>query len=266
MVRIVLALALAVAAAPADTAASERQAHFSRVYGGYDAIRQMGRDCAAITLVDPAMHSWTPSHILRALADSLRVDPAECPGTREAALAEVNRRLGNPADGNANLTLLHLARQAAEQGQGMARDPLLADRYGRILWLYSAKPPPLPRWPETARETWMATPEAIALLEARVAAIGRGTVESYRDDANSRLVVQRLAVLRIRRDVPGYDPAHAADWFEKLDDAATVGTLLSNGVHLEPDYARPTCPPNTRTGFSREQSPITGPAPHKTNP
>ena len=244
MVRIVVALALAtvaapsLAAAPADTAASEREAHFSRVYGNYDAIRQLGRACAAVTLVDPAMHQWTPSHILRALADFLRVDPAECPGTREAALAEIKRRLGDPADGNVNLALLHLAWQAAERGQGMVRDSALADRYGRMLWLYTSAPPPLPSWPDADRERWLATSEAGALIEARVAAIDRGTVESYRDDANSRIVVERLAALRIRRDVPGYDPGRAAGWFERLADAAMVGTLLSDGVHLEPDYPR----------------------------
>lgn len=241
MLRIALTLAALATILPEVAAA---QAPDERTFGDYAAIQALAARCPGITAPNPAAHVFIPHvAVTSVLGQVLAVDPGRCPGGPQAALAELDRRLGDVEKGDIDLRLLRLAWRAAEQGQGMARDPALADRYGRILWLYSAGSPPLPRWPEQHRRGWMSSPEAVALMEARVAASEQRIIGDYVPDyglqnRDIRVVVRRLAEVRLDRAIAGYDPVRAIGWLERLGDAIAVGTALSDGIHAPPDYRR----------------------------
>lgn len=244
MLRLVLAtaaLAMSLAAQasdrrPADRA-SDAPTRQDRLLGDYGALRSIAARCPDIYPPDPASRGFTLGGATRRVLEQLvTADPGACPGVPQAGLAELRRRLGDPERGEVDLFMLGLAWQAAEQGLGMARDPALADRYGRILWLYSASPPPLPRWRQAERDAWLRQPDAMALLAARVAA-NEGRVLSDRDE-DLRLVMRRLAELYLRRGGPGYDPRRAVALLERLGMALRAAELLSNGTDMPPDYPR----------------------------
>ena len=125
---------------------------------------------------------------------------------------------------------------AAERGLGRPRDEALADRLGRLLWLYEDQPPALTRWPEAARRAWLEQPATIALLEARAAQRGRLL--------RTRIVIDRLAALRLRRDLPGYDPAQALDLLDEsgllIGDERRIAfsRLATDPAYGRPDYDR----------------------------
>ena len=143
-------------------------------------------------------------YVLRQLNLMLRADPRDCPGIAAEAAARLQAMAGIPERPDASSRILALARVAAEEGLGMPRDPDLADRYGRVEWLLSVEPPELPRWTAEQQQAWLARPETIALLEAYVAR-----------DRNATRQPAMLAELRLRRDLPGYDPEAALALFER---------------------------------------------------
>ncbi len=162
--------------------------------------------------------------------------PAQCPGGPAAATTAIFRLLGPIEAPAADPRLLALAHLAAERGLGMARDEALADRLGRLRWLYGDGPLDLPRWPEAARQRWLEQPATIALLEARVAQRGR----LLRTPA----AVYRLAELKLRRDLPGHDPAGALDLLDETalligdENRIRFSRLVTGGAGLPPDYER----------------------------
>lgn len=171
---------------------------------------------------------------LALMARMLGTDAATCPGAAAQAAGIARRLLGNPEAPDAEPELLRLMWMAAERGLGTARDTALADRLGRLLWLYDDIAPP--RWPETERQAWLELPETRALLEARAAQRGRAV--------RTETVVRRLAALRLRRDLPGYDPAGAIallddDWLLIGDEKRIAfSRLVTSGAHGPPDFAR----------------------------
>lgn len=170
------------------------------------------------------------------LSRLIEADPAHCPGGPEAATDLVFRLLGPIEAPDADPRLLELAHLAAERGLGMARDEALADRLGRLRWLYGDTPLDLPRWPEAARQAWLERPETIALLEARVAQRGRLL--------RTPTAVYRLAGLKLRRDLPGHDSAGALDLLDEIslligdENRIRFSRLASGEAGLPPDFER----------------------------
>lgn len=173
---------------------------------------------------------------LRLLALMLADDAARCPAAAARAAATARALLGEPEAPDADPTLLRLVFDAAEHGRGMARDEALADRIGRLLWLYEDGPPDMSRWPEAERQSWLEQPATIALLTARVAQRGR--------KLRTRTAIDRLAALSLRRDLPSYDPRRAVtlldeDWLLIGDDRRIrFSRLVTSGEHLAPDFGR----------------------------
>lgn len=170
------------------------------------------------------------------LARLHEADPASCPGGPAAATAAIFRLLGPIEAPDADPRLLALAHASAERGLGMIRDEALADRLGRLRWLYGDSPLDLPRWPEAARQAWLEQPATIRLLEARVAQRGRLL--------RTPTAVYRLAALKLRRDLPAHDPAGALDL---LDETALLigdehrirfSRLATGDAGLPPDFER----------------------------
>ncbi|WP_114954763.1 hypothetical protein [Sphingosinicella terrae] len=230
IVAIVAILGLA-GAAPAD----------SREYGlaDLDAVQALAAGCDDPVLDLPAYRGvdWNRD-TRRLLSAMLRTDPGRCPGVAEAAAARITRDVGDPERSDVYLELLELAWQVAETGRGLPRDTDMADRYGRMLWLFADEPPALPRWADGAREAWLVRPATIALLE------GRNAVPALR----TRRSLQLLAGLRLRRDLAGYDPAEAANLLEdgrlmfNLENRMRFSRLLTAGEHLPPDHVRAARP------------------------
>ncbi len=175
-----------------------------------------------------AMHNPDPgSYVYRQLERMLRADPVSCPGIAAAAVARLRALVGEPERADGPGGFVALARIAAEEGLGMPRDPVLADRYGRIEWLFDNEAREIPRWTEAQQQDWLTRPETIALLEAYV--------------ARHRYVQRQprlLAELRLRRDVPGYDPERALALFEQAGAHDRYAEVLSDGVHMPRDYRR----------------------------
>ncbi len=166
----------------------------------------------------------------------IEASPAQCPGGPSAAASAALRLLGPPEAPDADPRLLRLAHAAADSGLGMARDEALADRLGRLLWLYEDDPPALPRWPEAARQVWLEQPDTIALLEARVAQRGRLL--------RTHSAVERLAALKLRRDLAAHDPGGALDLLDESglligdDRRIRFSRLVTGEAGLPPDFDR----------------------------
>lgn len=168
----------------------------------------------------------------------LKTDKVKCPGIAETAVAELRSVLGEVERADVDLELLAIAWRAAERGQGMAPDPALADRYGRILWLFDDEPPAMPRWTAAEREAWLERPETLALLRARNAG----------QMLRTRRSLEAHAGLLLRRDLPFYAPAEAIALLEDgrvnsgLASMLRLSRLLTNGRHVPPDYGRAARP------------------------
>jgi|GEM_PF-3928115 len=168
----------------------------------------------------------------------LETDKVKCPGIAEAAVAELRSVLGEVERADVDLELLAFAWRAAARGQGMAPDPALADRYGRILWLFDEEQPAMPRWTAAEREAWLARPATVALLRARNA----------NRILRTRRSLEAHAGLMLRRDLPFYAPAEAIGLLEDsqvntgLASLLRFSRLLTDGKHVPPDYARAARP------------------------
>lgn len=218
---------LCAAPAAAQDGGIDRQFHAS--------LGRIANECDDPILDLPHPHVIKPDREAKQLVRALlKVDAARCPGTTERAVAELMARIGPSPGASADLDLLRLARFAAESGLGMAPAPTLADRFGRLLWLFEDNPPELPRLTDEQLKQWASGPEAVALLDAR--------------NSDQRLRTRRSLQLHIdmllRRDHPAYDPAKAA---RLLEDSRMIGNpqgrrrlveLLTAGEHLPADYSR----------------------------
>lgn len=201
-------------------------------------LSALAEDCKDPVLDLPAYRGFDPERDARRLADAmLRADPAQCPEVAPAAVAQLRERIGDPERADIDVELVELARRAAERGQGMRRDPALAERYGRMLWLFQDGPAADPAL-EAERQAWLVRPETVALLTARNAEV------KWR----SRRSLELHAGLLLRRDLPYYDPVLAVSLLERgparhdLESRLRFSRLLTDGVHLPADFARAARP------------------------
>jgi hypothetical protein len=199
------------------------------------ALRSDAGSCRDLLDNEPPHANIEPRRdTLRYLRALLRSDSATCPGGPVRAATVARQLLGDPEAPDAEAALLELVWEAAEHGRGMARDPVLADRLGRLLWLYEDMSPP--RWPEAGRQRWLEQPSTIILLERRAAQRPRAL--------RTQIVVERLAALKLRRDLPSYDPQGAftlldEDWLLIGDERRIAfSRLVTSGTHLPPQFDR----------------------------
>lgn len=177
-----------------------------------------------------AMHVPNPSAFVHRQLERM-LHAAGCPGVAADAAARLRALVGEPERADVPIGSLALLRLAAEEGLGMAQDVALADRLGRIEWLLAWREPDLPRWSEAERRAWLVRPETLALLQAHVARFGGPTRQAA-----------MLAELRLRRDLPLYDPEEALRLFERAMEFERYADLLSDGEHVAPDYRRAVAP------------------------
>ena len=219
-----LLMLLSLLAAPAGAFNPDSQA-----WEEVSALRRATDGCPDPRL-RPTGHHVPDAHreLLHVLEGMFQVDPAACPGVREAGAAEIRRRIGIAERADVDLDILALGRRAAEEGRGMAPDPVLADRYGRMLWLFADDAPPMPRWPEEARAAFLTRPETIRLLQAQT--------------GNERTATRRarylLGEVLLDRGLPTYDPAAAVTLLDRGGRPLRASLLLTDGVHLPVDYPR----------------------------
>ena len=180
-----------------------------------------------LTLPNPHVINYREHGALLA-SRMLRVDPAACPGVRDAAIRELRTRVGNPERADVPLPLLRLIARATPAGDATAA------AYNRMLWLFDERPPELPAWSEADRQAWLERPATLKLLEGRNA---DGWLRTRRS-------VEHHIGLVLRRGSPGYDPATAATLLETSEANAIPGnrqrliSLLLDGEHMPPDYER----------------------------
>jgi hypothetical protein len=210
----------------------------SQVETLYSELQDMAATCDDPRLERPAPHVVIPDRQARELlAIMLRTDPEQCPGLAAGALTRLQAWVGEPERYDVDTDLLRLLHRATERGLGGPANHAQADRLGRILWLFDGNAPALPRWSEADRDAWLVRPETIALLEARVASPLR-----------EARVKELLGIVRLRRDLPGYDPERAVSLLEQRGVAVShaqkvrVSRLLTDGEHLRPDFARAARP------------------------
>jgi hypothetical protein len=180
--------------------------------------------------MDTRMHVLNYGSHARDLLDwMLGLDPARCPGMAQAAAARIDAEVGTPERPNVPVEYLELARRSAAEGLGRRRDPAMAERYRRMLWLFNFDDRlDFPDWPPAARQQWLERPETVALLAGRLALSEEGEWRQSR----------MLAALRLRRDRPYYDPQHALLLFARAYDREGQADLLSDGIHMPPDFRR----------------------------
>ena len=201
----------------------------------YASLQAVAAKCDDPVLDLPSPHVIQPEKQARELASALmRVDGRRCPGVASEAVSRILLRIGEPERADVDVDLLKLGWKAAEKGIGMAPDPALADRFGRILWLFHDEAPALPRTSEAELRRWLAEPGPIALLRAR-----------NRDERlRTRRSLELHSEIALDRAHLAYDPATAASL---LEDGHMLGrrgvrerlaALLTDGTHLPPDFAR----------------------------
>ncbi|HEX9932241.1 MAG TPA: hypothetical protein VGB08_05315 [Allosphingosinicella sp.] len=217
-----LAITAAVAIALAAPAAAQRDTADDRRW--FAALRAHGAGCEdpLLDLPNPHVINYREHGALLA-SRMLRVDPASCPGVRDAALGELRTRIGDPERADVPVPLMRMLFR--ETGEA---------RLGRMLWLFDERTPAPPGWSEAQREAWLARPETLALLEARNAD----------DGLRTRRSVELHADLLLRRGSAAYAPAEAVKLLETWQANGIPGNrerlvaLLLDGEHMPPDYGR----------------------------
>ena len=229
---------LVLLAACAATATAAAAAQTRPDWNMVDALEAAVAGCPAAQLSPGArasaraMHVPDPSgYVQRQLAAMIRADPDACPGVAAEAASRLRALVGEPERADVPVRFLALLRIAAEEGLGMERDGPLADRLGRIQWLLDHEAPEIPRWSEAERNAWMLRPETLALLQDFVARFGGMNRQT-----------RMLAELRLRRDLPLYDPKSALVLLEQALEFERLADLLSDGDHIRPDYRRAAAP------------------------
>lgn len=201
----------------------------------YRSLQDVAAKCDDPALDLPSPHVIRPEREARTLASALmRASPERCPGTATEAVNRLLVRIGEPERADVDVDLLRLGWLAAGKGIGMAPDPALAGRFGRILWLFHDEPPALARTSEAELRRWLAEPGAIALLRSR-----------NRDRLlRTRRSLELHSGIALDRGHPAYDPALAASLLEDGQMLAQRGVreklaaLLTDGTHLAPDFDR----------------------------
>lgn len=222
--RLALTIALA-AASMAAPAVAERGTAEDRAW--FVTLRGLTAGCTDPVLRLPQPHVIDyRAHAALLASRMLRVDEAKCPGVRAAAVEQLRARVGEPERADVDIGLLRILRDSS--------GPEDAARFGRMLWLFSDRPPALPEWPEAERAAWLERPATVALLAARNADA----------DLRTRRSVELHAGLLLRRGSATYDPGEAVKLLETPEANAIPGNrrrlteLLLDGEHLAPDYAR----------------------------
>ena len=114
----------------------------------YRALREAAEPCRDADRRGGPLHVINAEREARALVERmLAADPQDCPGVREAAYARLRAWVGEVERADADSDLLRTLYWAADQGLGTPRDPALADRIGRLLWLFERNRPRL-AWSE----------------------------------------------------------------------------------------------------------------------
>jgi hypothetical protein len=227
--RVVLLLALCGGTAAAQIPSDRGE------WEAYRSLSAIAAKCDDPVLDLPSPHVIKYDREARTLVRAMmRVDPALCPGITSEAVQWLLARIGNPERADVDMELLKLGWEAAEKGRGMAPDPALADRFGRVLWLFHDQPPTLARSSEEELHAWLRDPAAIALLDAR----------NSNNWLRTRRSLQLHSDIALTRGHPAYDPAKGATLLEDGRMLANPRTkqrlvgLLTDGVHLPADYAR----------------------------
>lgn len=220
-----LPILLLVAASPGATAREPMEA-----------LREAFEACKHPGMEYPRARNYDPDRDLRLrLTAMLRAPKNACPGTPGLAVIFLRQAVGDPVRPDADPSLIEMLRMAAHDGTGMAPDPALSFALHRHLWLIGGERE-VSGWNESERQAWLSDPDTIALLEARVAA------------APTARSIWLLANLRLRRDIPGYDPKRAAALLEKSPEIhqdlvrTRLASLLIEGEHLPRDFTRAAKP------------------------
>jgi hypothetical protein len=169
--------------------------------------------------------------LLRELAAMLNAPAEACPDTPARAVAFLEATVGNPVRSDADTSLLVLLESALRQGKGGIADPVRLQTLARHLWLIGGERD-VPGYGKADLDSWLAGPEAVALLEARIAAAP--TVRAV------RLRSEQL----LDRSRGDFNPGRAADLLEsgpakhEMAVRLLLGELLSDGQKMKPDFAR----------------------------
>ena len=221
------------AQAPAEDSEAERRRRIDidQPRQRHEAISEIARTCEFYAGIADASLGPIPDYRqanVSLLRRMLEQPGPDCPDLAAATIAFVRAEIGDPERADVDLDMLRLGWRAAERGLGMAPDPALADRYGRMLWLFDFPSPDLPRWPEAERQAWLMRPETAALLRARVSDSELSTPRAS----------EMLTGLLLSRDAPGYAPRQALALIEDSEDSLEISRLLSEGEHLPPEHDR----------------------------
>ena len=209
------------AAAQTDRATWERD---------YRALLEIAEPCRDADRRTGPPHVINPEREARGLVERmLAADPQRCLGVREAAYARLRAWVGEIERPDVDTDLLRTLYQAADQGLGARPDPALADRIGRVLWLFERNRPRL-AWSEEERWEYLLRPRTLALLEGRARRSGELRAQALLGEA------------RLRQGSPAYDPAGAVEMLERsaisYQDKLRVSGLLTDGELLPRDYDR----------------------------
>lgn len=233
MTGMMIALTLAAAAVPPDGDYARDQANAA-------ALAQIAKGCDLDYDVGVTRGINYAHDVGRYLRAMLR-DPPACPGIAQKAARFVTESVGTPERADVDTDMLHRAWTLVREGRLVRRDPAIESRYARMLWLFAERP----HW-RSARamgwtgeeqpgwRAWSEGAEAVALLTERNA------VSRWRTGRTLSLEAE----LRLRRDLPWYDPARAVLLLEdprlryQKGGAERITALLTDGTHLPPDPGR----------------------------
>lgn len=238
-------IALLLAATTALAAPAQRDdAQWERDRAEATALFEMSKGCDLDYDSGPTRGINYRHEVDRTLRAILK-DPPACRGLAQRAAKFVIDSVGTPERGDIDLTMLRRALTLVEDGKLVSADPALAARYARMLWLYGE------RWPwrgdseayragqaQPGWTAWSESAQGIALLVARNDTRLMKTQRSLEFEAQ----------LRLRRDLPWYDPVRAVRLYEdgmlsiSHANRRRVSRLLTDGEHLPRDFARAARP------------------------
>jgi hypothetical protein len=233
-------LAAAMLAAPAQRDDSQ----WTRDRAEAAALYQLGKDCDLDYDSGPKRGIDYRHEVDRTLQAMFK-DPPACPGVAQRAARFVLDSVGDPERGDVDLAMLRRARLLVREGRLVPRDFAAEVRYARMLWLFAERMPWSGErggyWEGEGQPEWKAWAQSAHALELLVARNGLALGRTTRS-------LELEAELRLRRDLPWYDPARAVKLYEdsKLSTSHAnrqrVSRLLTDGVHLPRDFARAARP------------------------
>lgn len=218
-----LAFAAPVAAQLPDRA--EMRALHHKLRADFEACRHPSMDVPAYRNYDPHRD------LMRELEAMLNAPVEACPDTPGRAVAFLAAAVGDPVRPDADTSLLAMLESALRGGKAGLADPARLRTLGRHLWLIGGERD-VPGYSEADLASWLSGPEAVALLEARIAA------------APTARAVRLRAGQLLDRGRGDFDPGRAADLLEKgpakneMAVRLLLGELLSDGQKMPPDFPR----------------------------